>query len=84
MYVWRGPWGKRHFLVEISEGLLRPGGRLISSGKERAEGPVSGGGSLVFQENRRVRFASLGLERRLLIWEKKGGLARDPLIPQAT
>jgi 16S rRNA (guanine527-N7)-methyltransferase len=64
--------GKTHFLVEISEGLLRPGGRLISSGREQAEGPVPGGGSLIFQENRRVRFTSLGLERRLLIWEKKG------------
>lgn len=76
--------GKTDFLIDISEGLLRPGGRLISAGREQAEGPFPGQGSLEFQENRRVRFASLGLERRLLIWEKKGGVAEDPLIPQAT
>ena len=76
--------GKTDFLIDISGSLLRPGGRLISAGREQGEGPFPGRGSLAFRENRQVRFASVGLERRLLIWEKEGDPTRNALTLQAT
>lgn len=64
--------GGRESLLRVAGRLLRPGGRLILSGREREEGPCAESASLVFKEKRKVRFTSLDLERTLLIWERRG------------
>jgi hypothetical protein len=50
--------------------LLRLGGRFVLSAKAAEERSFPEGGGLAFKESLRVRFPSIGLERKLLIWEK--------------
>ena len=62
--------GPRETLIGMVAPLLRPGGRLVLSAKEKEEGPLPEEKGLVFKESLRVRFSSVDLERRLLVWEK--------------
>jgi len=64
--------GKRELLLRIMTGLVRPGGRVIFSGGGEEEQPPAEGGALSFLQHRKVGFPSLGLEMKLLVWERKG------------
>jgi len=63
--------GNREDLIEMVGPFLRPGGRFILSAKAKEEGPFPEAGGLAFKEILEVRFSCVGLERRLLIWEKR-------------
>jgi 16S rRNA (guanine527-N7)-methyltransferase len=63
--------GRRESLLAVVGPLLRSEGRFILSAREREEGPWPESASLAFQQERKVRFPSLGLQRRLLIWERR-------------
>ena len=62
--------GSREGLVGLAGPLLRRGGCFILSAKAQEEGPFPEAGGLAFKERLQVRFPSVDLERRLLIWEK--------------
>lgn len=64
--------GERERLLRVAGMLLRPGGRLILSGREKEEVPLPESELLAFRERRTVGFPTLGLQRSLLIWERKG------------
>ncbi|MDH7500595.1 MAG: 16S rRNA (guanine(527)-N(7))-methyltransferase RsmG [candidate division NC10 bacterium] len=64
--------GRKGFLLKVAGLLLRPGGRLIVSGREKEEGQVPGSSLLAFREVRKVGLPTPGLERSLLIWETRG------------
>jgi 16S rRNA (guanine527-N7)-methyltransferase len=62
--------GSPEGLIGMAGALLRLGGRLILSAKVAEERSFPEGGGLAFKDSLRVRFPSVGLERKLLIWEK--------------
>jgi len=68
--------GRRELLVRVAEALLRPGGCLILSGREKEEDPLPESNFLFFREARTVRIPSLGLVRSILVWEKREAQGR--------
>ena len=64
--------GSREGLIGMVGPFLRPGGHLVVSAKAKEEGPFPEAGGLTFKESLQVTFCSGDLERRLLIWEKRG------------
>jgi 16S rRNA G527 N7-methylase RsmG len=63
--------GGRESLLSAVASLLQPGGRLITSGREQERGPWPETESFAFEEKRKVALPSVGLERSLLIWQRR-------------
>ncbi len=77
--------GSREGLIGMVEPLLRCGGRFVLSAKAEEEGPFPEAGGLAFKQSLQVRFSSLDLERRLLIWEKREEAGcKVRLVPRGT